>query len=170
MSLFTGLEAQPNYPLVDLTDTNAEWLSLMLANRDLVELGHKATEDSITAFRLFHPSAIQNSQRVFDQPDRLLAADHGVACYEALCALVQADVEINRIVAARVCAVISRATDASVEKYIFNAADRLDEELPKTAAVVLESSQRHFGYLAGFAVAGAAMAWQMENDAISTIY
>ena len=39
-----GLEAQPDYPAKDLTDSNAELLSLMLANPTLAHGGHVAIE------------------------------------------------------------------------------------------------------------------------------
>ncbi len=41
-------------------------------------------------------------------------------------------------------------------------------ELPRTAGVIHEASARHYGYFANLAVTGAALAWQMESDAINT--
>ena len=60
-----GLEAQPDYPAKDLTDSNAELLSLMLANPTLANGGHVAIEQCVPAFRLFHPAAIGSADRIF---------------------------------------------------------------------------------------------------------
>ena len=74
-TLLMGLEAQPDYPAKDLTDSNAELLSLMLANDSLVLGGHVQAEASIQAFRLLHPTATTSANRVFDDHDRVAA--HG---------------------------------------------------------------------------------------------
>lgn len=167
--LITGLEAQPNYPSSDLTDSNAELLSLMLANPDIMSGGHRLAEQSIQAFRLFHPVATASANRMFDGASHLQAIDHGVACYEALCALLAAKTEPNIFAAAKVCALLERATSFSVESYVHNASDAMRQQLPRTAEVIHEASARYHGYFANLAVTGAALAWQMEVDATASI-
>ena len=63
-NILTGLETQPDYPADDLTDGNAELLSLMLANPKLANDGHVAIEQCVPAFRLFHPGAMGSADRV----------------------------------------------------------------------------------------------------------
>ena len=170
-SLLMGLEAQPDYPAKDLTDSNAELLSLMLANTTLAKDGHVAIEQSVPAFRLFHPAAMASADRIFEVPRHLEAIDYGVVCYEALCAMVAANKrKLDIRTAARVCALLERTTACSIETYVHDAADEMRHELPRTAAVIREASARHYGYFANLAVTGAALAWQMESDAINTHY
>lgn len=167
-NFLTGLEAQPDYPADDLTDGNAELLSLMLANDSLVLGGHVQAEASIQAFRLLHPTATTSANRVFDDHDRVAVVDHGVACYEALCALVAARAEMDIFVAAKVCALLERATTGSIETYVHEATEQMCNVLPRTARVIHEASTRRYGYFARLAVTGAALAWRMELDVADT--
>ena len=63
---------------------------------------------------------------------------------------------------------LERTTACSIETYVHDAADEMRHELPRTAGVIHEASARHYGYFANLAVTGAALAWQMESDAINT--
>ncbi len=168
-NFLTGLETQPDYPADDLTDGNAELLSLMLANPKLANDGHVAIEQCVPAFRLFHPGAMGSADRVFTGARHLEAVDYGVVCYEALCAMVAANKEkLDIRIAARVCALLERATPMSIETYVHDAADEMRHELPRTAGVIHEASARHYGYYANLAVTGAALAWRMELDVADT--
>lgn len=168
-SLLMGLEAQPDYPAKDLTDSNAELLSLMLANPTLAHGGHVAIEQCVPAFRLFHPAAMGSADRIFDEGRHLEAIDYGVVCYEALCAMLAAKKEkLDIRIAAKVCALLERTTAGSIERYVHDAADEMRHELPRTADVIHEASARHYGYFANLAVTGAALAWRMELDVADT--
>lgn len=165
--LLGGIESQPRFPQEDLTEDNAAVLELMLANRELAQMGHSEGEQFVPAFQLLHPAALRGTARVHDDPTRLEALDHGVASFETLCMLLAANVAAHPRVAAVVAARFAGQGTAvtSVERYLYQSLETMRVEMPRTTEVVLSSSQRFFGYFTEYALLGAALTRQMELEA-----
>lgn len=88
MSLIVGLEHQPNFPREDLSETNAEFLSLLLQNYNFVEGGHVASESISLIYRLGHPTIVRSTGAIYEEPGQLRAIDHGVKLFESMSSMV----------------------------------------------------------------------------------
>lgn len=166
--LLGGIESQPRFPQEDLTEDNAALLELMLANPDIAKLGHAKGEQFVPAFQLIHPAALRGTARVHEEPARLEALDHGIASFETLCLLLASNMNAHPRVAAVIAARFAghAAAITSVEQYLYGSLETMRDEMPLTTEVVSESSRRFFGYFTEYALLGAALARQMELDAI----
>lgn len=165
-TFITGLESQPDFPVADLSESNAELLELMLANADLVRQGHLRAEQASWIFRAGHPAMRTAASRIFSDSSYTGAFDHGISSYETIAAFIQTTPEPSDMFAvnANAIGISSKMQDDKLYNYIDFAAQKFEYELPRTAEVVLVSSQRVYREIARYAVYGAAMARQFELD------
>lgn len=85
--LLLGIEPQPDFPRVDMSESNARLLMVMLANRGMLKIFHETAESNILLFRLSHLAVSGAIDAIYDR-EKALAASIGVAIYEAASALV----------------------------------------------------------------------------------
>jgi hypothetical protein len=166
MSLLEVIQTQPNFPRVDLTDTNAEILSLALANSGIMLSRHIEAEKSNRIFKATHPSLKIAAEHMFDNPEALSAFEHGILALEAMTHLVQArrlEPEIDVLKINIVNFMKPNNTDV-VRDYFQRVHAEFLEEVPNTASVIAESSSRYVGGQAHLAVAGGAAARQFGLD------
>lgn len=164
--LLTGLTPQPDFPREDLSDTNADLLELMLANPDLVHLGHLEGEKMSWAFRVGHPAVVRGTSRLYDDDTYTEAVDHGVASFEAMATMVGSEVTTDSFtVNANAVALASQLKEYKLQQYIDSALDSFRENTPRAAEVISLSARRFYGALSSYALLGAALARQFEIDA-----
>ena len=148
---------QPEFPVVDLTDENAEKLELLLANKDFIKTHHQASELNM-AFRVLHPTLIAGASTAYDGRT-IDALSHGMMVFEALHAAVTSPVP-SRIGQNALMFVVGLSeseklmTDLSRTK---EASEEFTNNLPKAAKVIENSSERFFGDLTYVVVAGAGL-------------
>jgi hypothetical protein len=160
------MEAQPNFPRVDLSESNAEILEFLLASKEQLEIGHEGAEAMAWVYKVGHRAmrlAFENTA----MPNSVQGAvDHGVVTYEAICMMVGhlPDSRNFFTVNAQAVTIAHRRTADLLVDYIAEAREGFARELPRTMTVVQEASGRFWGPMARYAVDGAALARQFELD------
>ncbi len=161
--LLVGVEAQPRFPQEDLSDDNAALLELMLANREIAQMGHVGGEQFVPAFQYIHPAALQGAKRVYEGVARIEAVDHGVATFETMCVMTASLTPINGAEAARNSMLFAAAfDDAQIGLYMADSLDTFREQLPRASEVIKLASYRFFGSLTEYALLGAAITRRIE--------
>lgn len=164
MSLFT-IESQPDFPTEDLTDTNAGFLELLLANREIFTLAHDTAERTSSLFRIGHQAIIASLAGYTQEPLQISAISSGTAIFEAISTTV------------RLGNVPSVHNSQQAVNYFLDAEPTLDyltllgdahdafcSEMPRTAAVIKESMPSVYRPYLGYALAGAALTRMAEVD------
>ena len=152
-------EAQPEFPLVDLTKENTNALALTLANAAMVTAFHSSGESSAFAYRVGHPAVMRSSAQLYEG-SRIDALEHGIMVFEAINAVVaatEADKLSPYIVQKTALWLDVQASDTELRKNSIDAIDTFKTELPNTTEVVAEASHRFFGALTEYAILGAAL-------------
>lgn len=92
MSLLDLLEPQPAFPREDLSEVNAAYLSLAIANLRLLERGHRCAEEAYPIFNGTHRPLAIASGNIFGSNDSALhSINFGIKALEALTLFVQAE-------------------------------------------------------------------------------
>lgn len=164
MNLFT-IESQPNFPIEDLSDTNASFLELLLANREIFTLTHDTAEQASALFRVGHRAIIATLAAHTQESRQISAISSGTAIFEAISAAV------------RLGNVPSEHNSQYAIDYFVNSEPTLDyltllsdindtfrDEMPRTATVIQESIPVEYRPYAGYALAGAALTRMAEID------
>lgn len=167
IDVLARLKEQPDFPQEDLTDTNAEFLSLMLANAGMLARGHGNAEKEYPIFIGTHQPLVIASENVFTDADKARAIDFGIKAFEAITLFVNARNPQASLVALEhnINGIIHPANTNGVREYFEEANDSFREAMPRTVNVIHESSKRFVGSTA-LAVLGGAVARQFELDNI----
>lgn len=161
----TVLAVQPDFPREDLTDTNAEWLELMMANRELLDQGHRSGEELSWMFRVAHRAVVHKANDLYDRVQRIEAIDHGIATFEAINTMVGSEYPQGEVGDVTIKTFQFLKMDATqTDRYFETALDEFREQTPRTAEVVARSSQRFYASLTAYAVFGAALSRKLELD------
>ena len=169
--VLSEIEAQKLFPYEDLTDRNANQLSLMLANKLIVSEGHKAAEQVNWAYRVGHPSIEKGTQRIFDGT-YIEAISHGVAVLEAMNVHlngIYADQSDMLVVNSSAHDILGGATEARLRDHAVSSLEEFKQDMPRTTEVISEASQRFFGPLTEYAVLGAAIQRKLVLDAVDVV-
>ncbi len=168
MNLITGIEAQPNFPIVDLTDDNAAILELLLSNRDLIGESHIISERTSWVFKVGHRVITTVASGILERDDRLEALDHGTTIFEAMSALLTAaPTRTSALFAVETQAAAWTQADATRSVgYQQEAYEAFHRDLPRAKEVVTIAAARFYPQFTGYALMGAAMARQFELDCI----
>ena len=159
MNLVVGLEAQPEFPQQDLTERNAEFLELMLANHAVVTNSHEFAEMGAWAFKVGHPAIRAGVEQVYDG-DRVVAIEHGVMVFEAMnVAVVGLAASNDMIVVNRAATGLLRqaTSEGRLAHQVINAIDVFKAQMPRSAEVLVSASRRFVGPLTDYALLGAAL-------------
>lgn len=168
MVLIASIEPQPQFPHEDMSEVNAQFLELMLANKDIVASGHQASEQLSWVFRVGHPALIRGFGKVHSDPERLAAIDHGVSVFEAASSLLSTDAPAMEFstVNTNGVAIAAAFNECDLCSYADKAYGHFTENMQRTHEVVRTASERVFPYLVEYAALGAALAYQFELDAV----
>lgn len=159
---------QRGFPREDLSDTNAEFLSLMLANAQLLAGGHSNAEKVYPIFTGTHQPLVIASENIFSDPNQSRAVDFGIKAFEAITLFVGAKHPTAdlAVLEQNINGIIKPVHTNGVRAYFEDAHDAFHEHMPRTAHVIHEISQRRFVGYAVLAVLGGAIARQFELDNI----
>lgn len=162
-----GITPQPEFPFHDISEANAAFVSVMLANNDIVNTGHLTAESLSWTFRAGHPAMTAAAKRILVDQRQAEAFDHGIAMFETMSALVKQDIasysyELTVNVGAANLAV--RMPEDDLRDHIDDARQRFAADMPHATEVIQEAANRHFSYIGGYALYGAALARQFELD------
>lgn len=157
------------FPTVDVSDSNADMLELLLLHGPTVEMSHTSAEAVSFLYQMGHRVLHLTAAAYFDDEGHSRALSHGIATFEAIAALVRPQPDLTPhnsqqanppILAAR------RRLQTDFITTLTDARDVFYEELPRTTMLVGKSaarfcSRQHVDY----ALTGAALARQLEIDA-----
>jgi hypothetical protein len=161
--IITGITHQPNFPNEDLSESNADMLELMLANKELLQLSHEAVEQLSWIFRVGHPSIVFSASHIFDEDERLAALNHGVVSFEAITAMVGGNaMDSDLFPTNREASRLLQLKPTRLSNYFDEALEDFRGYTPRTAEVVRASSARFHGALTTYALLGAAMSRKFE--------
>ena len=168
MNLLTKPEMAIDFPRQDLSESNAQLLSLMLANKAIVQQGHNTAEKISFVYRVGHAAIKVVAHDILSEPRFIRAFDHGVRTYETIAWLTSSAPErcdmfsINR----QAHQLVSGLTPDELSAHIDAAYENLVADLPRTAAVITESAERFYPAIPHYAVYGASLARQFELDSV----
>lgn len=161
--LITGIMRQPNFPVEDLSEDNADLLELMMANRELLQRSHDAVESLSYLFFVGHKSINVTAKHVFDDEQCLEALDHGIATFEAITAMVDGHSMTSDSIPLHAQALRLIHLDRyELDDQFDQSLTEFREQTPRTAEVIRNSSTRFYGHLTAYALLGAAMSRKFE--------
>ena len=169
MLLSAPIDRQPNFPKEDLTDKNAEILSLLLMNQEILQQGHMAAESQVQIYKLGHQAFARAIDRMFYESSKFDALNHGITTYEAISSLVThpPSAENEATVILNAAGIVSTRR---LDEYAHEAVESLVLATPRTAEVVAETTRQPRGSdFARLAVIGAGMARKFELDNADTL-
>lgn len=169
MLLAASIDRQPNFPKEDLTDKNAEILSLLLMNREVLYQGHAAAESQVQIYKLGHQAFARAIGQMFDESSKVAALNHGITTYEAISSFVTypPSAENEAIVILNAAGIVSTR---HLDEYAYEAVESLILATPRTAEVVAETTRYPAGSsIAYLAMVGAGMARKFELDNMDTV-
>ena len=166
MNLFT-IEPQPDFPTEDLTDVNAGFLELLLANREIFALAHDTAERASSLYRVGHRAIIASLASYTQESLQVSAISSGTALFEA----ISTTVRLGNIPPAH--------NSQQAMNYFINPEPTLDyltllgdvqdafcSEMPRTSAVIKESASPEYRPYIGYVLAGAALTRMAELDVV----
>ena len=167
LEVYQPLQTQPEFPEVDLTEENADMLSVMLQNEQVAQQYHRGAE-GVLVFRQLHPALEHGVASVYDEGARVDAMSHGMMTFEAINAAV-ASTKPATVRGQALSVVIAKpktvqrigdpAETQEVNNYFI-------EKLPRTASVVSAASERFFPGHIHYALAGAALECLITSQAL----
>lgn len=167
--LFTRpVEYQPDFPKEDLTETNADILSMVLRNRQELRGGHAAAESAAMIYKVGHKAFRTAFDRLYENNTVIKGFDMGIATYEAISSFVShppvASAEVPLILGAH--RIAQSVSALHFDEYVEAAAQSIVYATPRTVEVVAEVAHGYSGspQLAHLAVLGAGMARKFELD------
>lgn len=170
MNLPLSLRIQPEFPLVDLTDPNAEFLELLLANEHVVKKGHELAENFNWVYRVGHPAVMHSAERMLDGT-YISAVSHGVAVLEAMSSAVSGTCTADAdkfMFNVKAYEMIRDASEGGLRGKSIDTLQGFREQMPRATEVIGSTSQRLFGPLTEYAILGAALERQIIVDSMPT--
>lgn len=165
--LTKGIEAQPRFPWEDLSEPNASMLELMLANHNLVTAGHLDSEGIVQEFRRMHSSVVDGTRRIYDDDPKVIAVNHGVACFETMhILLASAQEPLAHYAVHNSMALVVGLREQTLRRHIEAAYELFQERMRNAADVVKASAERNHGHYTTYALLGAAVMWQLALDSM----
>lgn len=166
MSALDLIETQPKFPVVDLSDKNAEVTGLVLSNRQILRSNHVLAETVYPIFHGTHLALRIATNNILHEESHLRGIEFGIRAFEAVTLLVSADVPT--VVTEDLEDNINNITDPEnalgVANYFDDSHAKLQAESPNLIDVVHEAAGRYDvdPRMAGFGVAVARM-FELQN-------
>jgi hypothetical protein len=159
---FVKLSAQHEFPIKDISDENAEILEFLLLNPDIINNSHLTAEAARYLYSAGHLGLNAVATHYLEDPARRESFSEGIKAYEAMSCMVQPSIipEDEAAITLEILTaqhLLSRdfggtLSDASSDFYT---------DMPRAAVVIGESAAR-FSMNRDYAIAGAAIARQIE--------
>lgn len=160
------MELEPDFPEKDISDETAEILELLLLNRAFIDQSHDGAEQAHILFRLGH-QAIDKTARPFMDGDRLAAFSYGVSTYETVRSIVRPHVPATtKHEAGMKVMIMTNALNTIFVDTVTDARDQFTTKLPRTKYVIGQSAARFYSTHVDYALAGAAIAHDLEIQRI----
>lgn len=160
-------ESQPNFPLEDLTDTNAEILAVLLTDSAALHAHHQVAEQSSFLYRIAHPALVSSIGPTLSDREKIDAYGYGIEAYESIATL--ATLRFNRPGHGEMeWQQYYSTSHTPVDPLILlsDTIDTFEAKMHNTKTVVEDIAKHSHAPLAHFAIAGAAMAYTLEIDII----
>lgn len=162
---FGELHSQPNFPFVDLSETNAAITAVMVASPELTAATHVQSEGLHPVFRRTHPAIERGAERVYDEFAKMRAISYGAAVFEVIAALVSAQPDAEReAILLTTGAFAASSSRTNIMRFTWDAEDVFRSEMPLTTEVVTEAAQSG-NTNPSYAVLGAALTRKLSIDA-----
>lgn len=160
------MEAQPDFPHSDISDTNASILELLLQNRDITNESHNTAETHSWLFRLGHRAIYASMSQAIENQESLAALSTGISTYEVISSLVR---PVDALVLHNNPEVSSYFTDPNTPyqgylHIIDEAREQFSASMKRTGSVVTAVAGRHHAAHTDYALTGAALAYLAERD------
>lgn len=173
MLSFEALDIEPQtaFPLVDLTEKNAETLLRNFAGEGELERTHTLAEQQRTQFQAAHPALRDTASRAFPKYDPG-APEQGILAYEAVAVAVFSMPGVVNFMTMRshIQALRTVGNMTDVRHAFFEGYADFCDHLPRTAEVVTRSVRRfHPEMSREQIVLGAAIARQFQLATISEL-
>jgi hypothetical protein len=164
MNLF-NIEPQPDFPTEDLSDMNASFLELLLANREIFALAHNTAEQSSSLFRVGHRAIIASLAAHTQESRQVSAISSGTAIFEAISATVRlGNVPPAHNTRYAIDYFVNPEPTLDYLTLLSDVNDAFREEMPRTTTVIQESIPTEYRPYVGYALAGAALTRMAEID------
>ena len=159
MNVLVGIDTQPEFPELDLTEENAQTLELLLANKMIVQNAHALADRNEWAFRVGHPAVIMGGRAAMTfEGAQVAAVEHGVMVFEAMTTVVSGQSISNDVIGINHAALtVTGARAGNNKSRLLEIVDQFQQDMPRTTEVIVSASRRHVGGLAMYAVFGAAL-------------
>ncbi|MGB4967464.1 MAG: hypothetical protein WBO35_04655 [Candidatus Saccharimonadales bacterium] len=170
MSAIDQIERQPTFPAVDLTDINAFFLGLMLANAKCLGIGHKSAEIRYPIFSGTHPALRIATEKLLAEENQVKSVEFGIIAFEAITAFVDPDPPIPDLLCLEqnINGLVNPNNKSQVGDYFADSHTQFRQEMPRTA-VVIEESASSYGVEPRLAVFGGAVARRFELHNVAFI-
>ena len=169
MGLVTlNVSAEREFPVKDISDGNADILSLLLQNGEMIRVFHDSAEGARYLYRVGHMSLIAVALNRLTDPAKRHAFSLGITAYEAMATLVRPDVQDEPARATLELVTAKQALSDDFSGVLTDARDHFLDTTPNAARVVAESTAR-FQADPAYALAGAGITRQIEIDSTDKV-
>ena len=165
----THIETQASFPLSDLKPNNAEFLKLVLANKDVVRKRSEIAAKQFDVFRLTRDPIMSAANRIYSQYTQTEALRYGMNAFWAIRSLVRARLLTADLGIARRNIAIMKDSDyqAELNNYFDRSLVRFEDTMPNTAEIIGVATDRHFPGSSNLALVGAAVARGIDSHRIT---
>lgn len=155
------IEDQPDFPRVDLTPQNAEFLALVFPSDRLLRTWHNRSEYAYPIFTTTHWPLVKAVAQFYPDAPRMTNVNLGIRAIEAMTLVVGAlpilpDIQV---LSGNVSMIINPDNVDGVREYFEDAVSDFRTEMPRTIEVISEISEHHSSDR-DLAVLGGAIARQ----------
>jgi hypothetical protein len=168
-ALITGIYPQPNFPHEDLVESNAELLSLLLSNNQILQDSHSRSEDAEGLYKILHPRLKNNVANILAEPHQLNALSEGLVAYEAIAAMVVKQIDVNNtiLLAAKYGPSVSYANPDSLQEILGASYRVFCSNMQNTKEVIQQVTSRKYQEMGEYAIRGAALMYAIETDLLA---
>ncbi len=163
------IETQHSFPLSDLTPDNAEFLSLVLANQDVIRERSDIAARQFDVCSLTREPIMYAANVIYSQYTQTEALRYGMNAFWAIRSLVRARLITADLGIVKRNIAIMNDSDyrAELSSYFDRSVVRFENTLPATARVICTASDRHFPGSKNLALVGAALARGIDSHRIT---
>lgn len=168
-SIITGIAPQPNFPHEDLVESNAEILSLLLSNTQILVESHSRSEDAEGLYKILHPRVNSSVGSILTEHHQLSALSEGLVAYEAISAMVVKQIDIHKTIqlAAKYGAGITHTQPDTLQDALSVSYKIFCDNMQNTKEVIQQVTARRYRELGEYAIRGAALMYAIETDRLA---
>lgn len=163
----TELPFITDFPNHDIDPATADTLELLVMNQDIVTNSHQLAEGSSFLYKTGHVALTATAKKVLES-ERAEAIWYGVTLYESVATLIRPmiDPSIHNSLDTNKATINAHLRlRERFDNELIDANDRFMQDMPQTARVVAAGAERQHPHTVSYALAGAALARQLERYA-----